>query len=224
MAKKPAKKATKKSARKPAKKAAKKKTLIVKINGVQLDPSQSKRFAEVLRLKGKISEKEFDEKMLEICKEVALPVVVNMNEKAENKNTDENPEVGQSAEGKTYDFLPVSSIKIEELKTFVLDSQNQLIRVETPEGIAVCPFSGLTDIFHLKIEYYPVTKKAVELKSAKYYLNQYKNVGIYQEGVTKKIFDDYCKVLGHNVVKVTTKYNVRGGHYVECVEKGNISI
>jgi len=112
-------------------------------------------------------------------------------------------------------------VKSSELKTFVFESQNQLIKIETPEGIAVCPFSGLTDIFKLKIEYYPVTKLAVELKAAKYYMNQYKNVGMYQEQVTKRIFDDYCKVLGHNCIRVVTTYNVRGGHYVDCVETGN---
>jgi 7-cyano-7-deazaguanine reductase len=47
----------------------------------------------------------------------------------------------------------------------------------------VCPFSGLPDLATVTIEYVP-DKKVLELKSLKYYLLSYRNVGIYQEHAT----------------------------------------
>ena len=138
------------------------------------------------------------------------------------KKTKVDPKVGQVAEGKVIPFLNISHIKTEELLTFKFDSKNQKIEIETSEFSAVCPFSGLPDIAKVKIEYYPVTGKALELKALKYYFMSYRMVGIYQEGVTAKIFNDLRKVLGHSKIKVTTIYNTRGGIDVTCTEKGEI--
>ena len=62
--------------------------------------------------------------------------------------------------------------------------------------------------------------KAVELKALKYYLMSYRMVGIYQEAVTKRIFEDLKTVLGHNQITITSLYNTRGGMDVTCVESG----
>lgn len=126
--------------------------------------------------------------------------------------------INQKASGKTFDFLPVSKIKTSELVAFSFDSINQLIITETKEFSAVCPFSGLPDVSYLKIEYHPTSKKCVELKSLKYYLVSFRNVGIYQEGVTVKIYKDLKKLLKTNSLKVTTIYNTRGGFDTTCIE------
>lgn len=127
-------------------------------------------------------------------------------------------EVGQKAEGKVFDFKPVSEIKTEFLSAFDFDSPGQLITIETKEFSAVCPFSGLPDISYVKIDYYPTAKKAIELKSLKYFFTSFRSVGLYQEGVTKRIYNDLKKVLETEKVKVTTIYNTRGGMDVICVE------
>ena len=93
--------------------------------------------------------------------------------------------------------------------------------IYTKEFIAVCPFSGLPDVAKIKIEYYPEGKLALELKSLKYYLISFKNVGIYQEEVTKRIYNDLKEVLKTKKIRITSKYNVRGGLYTTCVE-GNL--
>ena len=134
--------------------------------------------------------------------------------------------VGQVAEGKILRFDPIEAIKPEELKTFLHDSPHQFIKTVTHEFSAVCPFSGLPDLATVVIEYYPAVKKAVELKSLKYYMLSYRNVGIYQEGVTKKIYEDMYRALGFGEptegsvapLRVTTHYHVRGGFYTTCVE------
>jgi len=129
-----------------------------------------------------------------------------------------DPYVGQTAEGKKINFDSIQSIESNELKVFKFKSKDQYIKIYTKEFIAVCPFSGLPDIAKVKIEYYPQGGLAIELKSLKYYLISFKNVGIYQEEVTKRIYKDLLNVLKTKKIKISTKYNVRGGLYTTCIE------
>jgi|TARA_B100001063_G_C16751472_1_gene550509 7-cyano-7-deazaguanine reductase len=132
-----------------------------------------------------------------------------------------DPYVGQTAEGKKIEFDSIDKVKEEELKVFLFENKDEYIKIVSKEFIAVCPFSGLPDVARIKIEYYPEGGLAIELKSLKYYLVSFKNVGIYQEEVTNKIFEDLKKILKTKKIKITTKYNVRGGLYTTC-KVGNI--
>ena len=122
------------------------------------------------------------------------------------------------AEGKIFNFEDTSKIDPKYLETFDFDSPDQYIKTETNEFIAVCPFSGLPDIAKVKIEYFPTGGKCVELKSLKYYFTSFRNVGIYQEAVTKRIYDDLSSILGTKKIQITTIYNIRGGFKTVCVE------
>lgn len=104
---------------------------------------------------------------------------------------------------------------IEETTGKENDLPAQTIHITTDEFSAVCPFSGLPDIGELKIEYIP-RRLCIELKSLKYYLLSYRNVGIYQEHATKQIFSDLGKVLEPQYLKVALRYNIRGGMLTEC--------
>lgn len=126
------------------------------------------------------------------------------------------------AEGQTFNYEDVSKINSNFLETFEFDSVEQYIKTETNEFSAVCPFSGLPDLAKVKIEYFPTGGKCVELKSLKYYFTSFRNVGIYQEGVTKRIYNDLCLCLETNKLQITTIYNIRGGFKTTCVE-GNIN-
>jgi|TARA_B100001057_G_scaffold389497_1_gene397264 7-cyano-7-deazaguanine reductase len=132
-----------------------------------------------------------------------------------------DPYVGQTAEGKKIEFDSIDKVKEEELKVFLFENKDEYIKIVSKEFIAVCPFSGLPDVARIKIEYYPEGGLAIELKSLKYYLVSFKNVGIYQEEVTNKIFEDLKKILKTKKIKITTKYNVRGGLYTTC-KVGNV--
>ena len=129
-----------------------------------------------------------------------------------------DPYIGQTAEGKKIQFESTDSIEKKELKVFKFNSTKQYIKIYTKEFIAVCPFSGLPDVAKIKIEYYPEGKVALELKSLKYYLISFKNVGIYQEEVTKRIHNDLKEILKTKKIRITSKYNVRGGLYTTCIE------
>lgn len=43
-------------------------------------------------------------------------------------------------------------------------------------------------------------------------------VGIFQEGVTKRIYADLKNTLATSRLKVTTVYNTRGGFDTTCIE------
>tara|TARA_B100001245_G_C22843491_1_gene405511 strand:+ start:451 stop:903 length:453 start_codon:yes stop_codon:yes gene_type:complete len=129
-----------------------------------------------------------------------------------------NPYIGQTAEEKVIKFESKNKINNNELKVFKFNSPKQFIKTFTNEFIAVCPFSGLPDVAKIIIEYYPQGGYALELKALKYYLISFKDVGIYQEEVTKRIYKDLKKILKTKKIKVTSEYNVRGGLYTTCIE------
>ena len=122
------------------------------------------------------------------------------------------------AEGRSFEFQDESHIRQDWLETFEFDSPEQYILTETDEFSAVCPFSGLPDLAKVRIEYYPNGGKCVELKSLKYYLVSFRNVGIYQEAVTKRIYQDLKRALETDRLQVTTIYKTRGGFDTTCIE------
>ncbi len=120
------------------------------------------------------------------------------------------------AEGKKYPFEPESRIDTGVLETIDYNGGKQLIEYRTKEFSAVCPFSGLPDIGEVIIRYIP-NKKIIELKSLKYYFVSFRNVGIYQEKATDRIFNDLKKVLKPKYLYVETNYNTRGGIDAKCI-------
>ena len=122
------------------------------------------------------------------------------------------------AQGKKFTFDTVDKIRPDYLETFNFDSKDQYIITKTKEFSAVCPFSGLPDLAKVIIEYYPDGGKCIELKSLKYYFISFRNVGIYQEAVTQKIYSDLKNVLNTQRLKVTSVYNTRGGFDTTCIE------
>ena len=122
------------------------------------------------------------------------------------------------AQGKEFKFDTVDKIRPDYLETFDFDSKDQYIITKTKEFSAVCPFSGLPDLAKIIIEYYPDGGKCVELKSLKYYFISFRNVGIYQEAVTQKIYSDLKNALNTQRLKVTSVYNTRGGFNTTCIE------
>jgi len=122
------------------------------------------------------------------------------------------------AHGKVFDCESPDKIRTDFLETFDFDSPNQYIRTESSEFIAACPFSGLPDTGRLIIEYYPKGGRCIELRSLKYYMVSFRTVGLFQEGVTKRIYHDLKNILLTDRIKVTTAYNTRGGFDTTCVE------
>lgn len=84
------------------------------------------------------------------------------------------------------------------------------IVIEQPEYTSVCPMTGLPDFGSIRVHYRP-DKKIIELKSLKYYLLQYRDVGIFYEHVVNKILDDLVAVLKPKSMRVEGVFTARGG-------------
>jgi 7-cyano-7-deazaguanine reductase len=119
------------------------------------------------------------------------------------------------AEGRTISFTGPEAIDVSALETFDYSGPDQEILTETGEFSAVCPYSGLPDYAKLSITYVP-GHRCIELKSLKYYVISYRNVGIFQEHATARIAEDLFRLLEPKRLAVTTTYNVRGGFLTTC--------
>ena len=84
------------------------------------------------------------------------------------------------------------------------------IVIEQPEFTSVCPMTGLPDFGTLVIRYQPGSH-IIELKSLKYYLLQYRNVGIFYEHLVNRILDDLVAVLSPRRMTVEGRFTSRGG-------------
>ncbi len=84
------------------------------------------------------------------------------------------------------------------------------IQIVCPEFTSVCPKTGQPDFGTLSIAYVP-DAKCVELKSLKFYLQRYRNEGIFYETVTNRIVDDLVAVLQPRRLTLSAVFNPRGG-------------
>lgn len=114
------------------------------------------------------------------------------------------------AEGLRLPFDGVDAINVKILETFPYSGPRQRATYTTDEFSAVCPFSGLPDFGRLEVEYVP-RDRCVELKSYKYYLLSYRNVGIYQEHAVGRLYEDLARLLEPHELHVTLIYKTRGG-------------
>lgn len=84
------------------------------------------------------------------------------------------------------------------------------IEIEYPEFTSVCPKTGQPDFGTITITYTP-RAKCVELKSLKFYLQSYRNEGIFYEHVTNTILDDLVGATKPQWMRVAASFNPRGG-------------
>jgi len=97
------------------------------------------------------------------------------------------------------------------------DQQSQ-VEIDTDEFTAVCPWTGLPDYGVLTISYVP-GESCIELKSLKYYLLSYRDVGIVQEHAVNRILNDLVAICHPRSMKIKLDYKVRGGlHTTVSVE------
>jgi len=125
-------------------------------------------------------------------------------------------------EDRRFDVQGVDAIDTAVLETLPYEHQPQDTEIvfDTSEFNCVCPWSGLPDFGTLRIQYFP-DRKIIELKSMKYYIISFRNVGIYQEDAINRILDDFFECVKPKWVKIELEYEVRGGiHQVCTVERG----
>lgn len=91
-----------------------------------------------------------------------------------------------------------------------------VITIHQPEFTSVCPMTGLPDYGTITIRYTP-GQKIIELKSLKFYLLQYRNVGIFYEHLVNRILDDLVTKLSPKWMEVEGSFTSRGGITSEVV-------
>jgi len=84
------------------------------------------------------------------------------------------------------------------------------IKISCPEFTSVCPKTGQPDFGEIVIEYCP-DKSCIELKSLKFYLQSYRNKGIFYEALTNEILNDLSESCKPRWMKVTSTFTPRGG-------------
>jgi len=112
-----------------------------------------------------------------------------------------------------YNVNTPDTVKIDMLKT--IDYKYNEVRdiditIQQPEFTSVCPMTGLPDFGCITIRYIP-NNKIVELKSLKFYMLQYRNVGIFYEYVVNKILNDLVEALNPKWMEVAGNFSARGG-------------
>jgi 7-cyano-7-deazaguanine reductase len=104
-----------------------------------------------------------------------------------------------------------------ELETFVNPSEaDYTIRMQIPEFTCLCPKTGQPDFATLDLEYVP-DRLCVELKSLKLYIWSFRDRGAFHEAVTNEIADHLARAVDPRFLRLTARFNVRGGIYTSVV-------
>jgi 7-cyano-7-deazaguanine reductase len=87
---------------------------------------------------------------------------------------------------------------------------DQEVTYDYPELTALCPVTGIQDLYRIVIKFIP-NEKIPELKSLKFYFLDYVSLPISHEHLQAKIFKDFKKVIEPKDLHVFLDVAIRGG-------------
>jgi 7-cyano-7-deazaguanine reductase len=104
------------------------------------------------------------------------------------------------------------------LETFAnpAPDRDYTIRMTLPEFTCLCPKTGQPDFATLELEYVPEAL-CVELKSLKVYIWSFRDRGAFHEAVTTEILEHLVATIQPRFMRLSAKFNVRGGIYTTVV-------
>ena len=111
----------------------------------------------------------------------------------------------------------VKKMKMPEIRTVDFLYEGGEIVYEYRELIALCPITGIPDIYMVRIIHTP-DKKIPELKSLRFYFLAYKDVPILHEHLANKIFEDFNKAVKPKNLKIELNAAVRGGIHTKIIK------
>ena len=88
--------------------------------------------------------------------------------------------------------------------------------MQIPEFTCLCPKTGQPDFATLELEYV-ADRLCVELKALKLYIWSFRDRGTFHEAVTNEIADHIARATLPRFLRLTAKFNVRGGIYTTVV-------
>ena len=95
-------------------------------------------------------------------------------------------------------------------------ARDYTIRIDVPEFTCLCPLTGQPDFATLHLEYIPAAL-CVELKGLKMYAWSFRDEGGFHEAITNRILDDLVQATAPRFMRLTAKFNVRGGIYTTVI-------
>lgn len=99
---------------------------------------------------------------------------------------------------------------LPEIETWPNQYRGYEITITIPEYTSICPRTGLPDFGTIVIRYLP-DKLCLELKSLKYYILGYRNLGIFYENAVNRILDDVARACRPRWAIVRGEFTTRGG-------------
>ena len=100
--------------------------------------------------------------------------------------------------------------KLPRLEVIENQFKGYRISIVIPEYSSLCPRTGMPDVGKITIEYEPDTY-FVELKSLKYYILGYRNLGIFYENAVNRILKDFVKAVRPRWARIVGEFRPRGG-------------
>lgn len=100
--------------------------------------------------------------------------------------------------------------KLPKLGVLANQFRGYKISIVIPEYSSLCPRTGMPDTGTITIDYEPADY-FVELKSLKYYILGYRNLGIFYENAVNRILRDFVKSVKPRWARVRGEFNPRGG-------------
>ncbi len=88
--------------------------------------------------------------------------------------------------------------------------RNYEIRFEAPEFTSVCPMTGQPDFGAITLIYVPAAR-CIELRSFKFYLQAFRQRGIFYEDVVNVILNDVTEAISPREATVIGDFHARGG-------------
>jgi 7-cyano-7-deazaguanine reductase len=102
------------------------------------------------------------------------------------------------------------SASLPAIETFENQYRGYEITITIPEYTSICPRTGLPDFGTVTIHYLP-DRLCLELKSLKYYILAYRNLGIFYENAVNRILDDAVRACRPRWMTVRGEFRTRGG-------------
>ncbi len=91
-------------------------------------------------------------------------------------------------------------------------ARDYIIQMRIPEFTCLCPKTGQPDFATLFLDYVP-DDLCLELKALKIYVWSFRDAGTFHETVTNQILDDLVGAVSPRFMRLTARFNVRGGIY-----------
>jgi 7-cyano-7-deazaguanine reductase len=100
--------------------------------------------------------------------------------------------------------------KLPAMETWPNQYAGYEITITIPEYTSICPRTGLPDFGTITLHYLPA-KRCLELKSLKYYILAYRNLGIFYENAVNRILEDATRACRPKWMVVHGEFTTRGG-------------